>query len=963
MGRLGRVEEFELSELRKEVSRLREQLLYIEERHKDAIGKIGKQVDTLEGRLKGEIAEAKPKLVEKKEPVRIIQPPSLPKVQEQAKVVEPALMGPVVSVPGEDEKVEKVEKVEKASFELQFGRVWVVRIGIVIFLTGLVFLGSYAYQNFVRETSNAVRLGCLFGLSGLLIEGGRRLTKKAKLKGFGEVIFADGMAFFYYCTFAAHHVERLRIIESPTLGGILLFLAAAGIAVVSWVRDSKATAVLGIVLASYATMLQPLGWMSGVSSILLGLIGLFFMLRPGWILPGWASMLGNYAAFFGLQVLGASGDRVGGNESGNVWFLAPLWLMFALPGVLGKFKESMSERARAWFAGLNNGLFFLLFSYQWVASFGEVGYWMVAAIFGSILLALGVVGRRLGTLAGSVNLSQGIALCTFALIIRLEGQHLALVLAFEALALAVAGWKFRGKMEVLFALLCGIGSTAILVMGDINPDGRSAVLPVWSASLCAALLGVSSIVVAHSEYSRRYYLTVCRPVALLLFTAALFHLGRVCLFHLEATSGMLCSMGISIVMGLSARVLDRKQRQPEILVGSLVLMFIAVYLGAFSGSAVALLFASAIGIAGAYFWHRDLLTRAETKVGRFYSLGQPHIFAWAYSLAVPVLVFFGIQQFTPSGLSLYHWEHIASLVLVILALLFRVSRLAIGGALLSIVSWRAMAFGNEVSVLGSFLSAGLVVVGAVCLCSRWRSRLENEMHRGIAVWVLRTGAFLFYCFAWYRYSPQAWIDWVAATSIVLSVLALFLRRRVLTEAFAFAGTAVFSLLVFMIYSGWSLEEGQETWRGVITIGSLLALVLSHRGGARQMGDASMHKFLVICFMGLACFVAALWSTQMLVWRLGWGPAVMLWAVLGFIYVSLGLWQRLSHVRMAGFILLAISLGKLFVVDVWDFTAFWRVSSFIVLGAVLIGLGLFYNQFSDVMKSLLEDENEMPKAEE
>lgn len=60
-------------------------------------------------------------------------------------------------------------------------------------------------------------------------------------------------------------------------------------------------------------------------------------------------------------------------------------------------------------------------------------------------------------------------------------------------------------------------------------------------------------------------------------------------------------------------------------------------------------------------------------------------------------------------------------------------------------------------------------------------------------------------------------------------------------------------------------------------------------------------------------------------------------------------------RSMGFLLLALSLGKLFVSDVWDFTAFMRVVSFIVLGAALILLGLFYNKFAPAIKALLESE--------
>jgi len=260
----------------------------------------------------------------------------------------------------------------ESSFELDFGKVWFVRIGIVILLTGLVFLGNYAYQNWIREMPNGVRLAALFACALALVETGRRLAKKESLSRFGEVLLAGGMAFFYYCTFAAYHVERLRVIESAALGAILLSAAALSIAAVSWLRQAKATAILGIVLASYATMLQPIGWMSCLSNLLLGGLGLFFMLRPGWSGPGWASMLGSYGAFLGWQLFGASGENVRMDDPATLWFLPPVWIMFAIPGAVARFRESLSDRARAWFTAANNAFFFLLFSGVWLHQHDDV---------------------------------------------------------------------------------------------------------------------------------------------------------------------------------------------------------------------------------------------------------------------------------------------------------------------------------------------------------------------------------------------------------------------------------------------------------------------------------------------------------------------------------------------------------------------------------------------------------------
>jgi uncharacterized membrane protein len=150
-------------------------------------------------------------------------------------------------------------------------------------------------------------------------------------------------------------------------------------------------------------------------------------------------------------------------------------------------------------------------------------------------------------------------------------------------------------------------------------------------------------------------------------------------------------------------------------------------------------------------------------------------------------------------------------------------------------------------------------------------------------------------------------------------------------------------------------QGAGTWRGILVIAALLALTLTYRQRPALLADPATRARAIAAIAGLTCAVTTIWATQMLVWRFGWKPSAVLWTILGFAFVTAGLWQRLHILRLSGFILLIISFIKLFAVDVWDFTAFMRVVSFIVLGAALILLGLFYNKFADAIKALLDDE--------
>jgi uncharacterized membrane protein len=69
---------------------------------------------------------------------------------------------------------------------------------------------------------------------------------------------------------------------------------------------------------------------------------------------------------------------------------------------------------------------------------------------------------------------------------------------------------------------------------------------------------------------------------------------------------------------------------------------------------------------------------------------------------------------------------------------------------------------------------------------------------------------------------------------------------------------------------------------------------------------------------------------------------------GLLLVSVGLlagglrWPK-SDLRHAGFALLALTLGKAFLIDMDDLTGLWRAASFLGLGLCLIGIGYAYQK--------------------
>ena len=940
-----------------EIKRLREQLETANERHSAALGNIRDRISLLEQRLQNPSPES------------TATPPPLPKavIPPPRILIEPLVEEPVTVLPVPvPVPIPMATPKDDSSFELDFGKVWFVRIGIVILLTGLVFLGNYAYQNWIREMPNGVRLAALFACALSLVETGRRLAAKENLHRFGEVLLAGGMAFFYYCTFAAYHVGRLKVIDSPALAAVLLFGAAGAIAAVSWLRQAKATATLGIVLASYATMLQPIGWMSCVSNLLLGAMGLFFMLKPGWAGPGWASMLGSYGAFFGWQFLGAydaSGGNIRTEDPATLWFLPPVWVMFAIPGSLDRFRERLSDRARAWFTALNNAFFFLLFSGVWLPQNGEEGYWNVAAVFGGMLTVLGILGRRQNATAGGVNIGQGIALATFAIILKLEGQNLALVLAFESLALAIAAWKFRGKCESVFSLLCGLSATGIiLAYNDFFHFlyGREPV-PVWSAAVTATLVVATSIITAKRSGDGSPFGKFIRVSACLLFLAAAIIASHLCVFRLDDPWQLVTAIVLSVAMAIGSLELDAKRRQPEFLWGSLWFLGLAGFLPVASGfgesASWPLVAAAGLSLLGGWFWQH----RTKSECAPHDPAAHPGLGAYAFALAVPYFLWLvcgktaGGFLLIPNDVGLaLGLNQLCALLLVPIALAIRCPRLVRTAGVYSCYALGyliVLPSGNASMIFGASL---LALASAALVLSPWGKRVvQGDLTVSSALF--RLSAFTAYCTAWRTYAPGAWTDFLALSSIALTVVSVAAKRKMFVECLGFIAIALLGLAFEMLTSPWWRIEGANTWRGISVVAAMLALIFTYRQRPALIADPQTRRSAIAALAGITCIVATLWATQMLVWRFGWKPTAVLWTVLGFAFVSAGLWQRLHILRISGFILLVVSFIKLFAVDVWDFTTFMRVTSFIVLGAALILLGLFYNKFADAIKLLLDDE--------
>ena len=84
-----------------------------------------------------------------------------------------------------------------------------------------------------------------------------------------------------------------------------------------------------------------------------------------------------------------------------------------------------------------------------------------------------------------------------------------------------------------------------------------------------------------------------------------------------------------------------------------------------------------------------------------------------------------------------------------------------------------------------------------------------------------------------------------------------------------------------------------------------------------------------------------------------------WLAYGAVLMAAGIRFGARMVRLAALAVIAVVVGKVFLVDMAELGGLWRVLSFLGLGLSLIGLGAVFRRF--VVTSLAPPAEEMPAA--
>ncbi len=796
------------------------------------------------------------------------------------------------------------------SAEIRLGTYWFVRVGVVMLLTGFVFLANLAYRDWVSQMGPAGKLSLLYLVSGVLLGVGAWLQRKAaqaSLNNFAQVLLAGGLGAVYFTTYAAHHYEPLRVIGSAALDGALLLAWAAFIVWLADRKKSETLALFALGLGYYTAVVTRVGTFTLYSNLVLTVATVFFLVRNRWAHLTLAGLVASYGGFAfwrffhdGHWLLGAPTEDL----VLSALFLAGYWACFTAATFLAQ-GDLLADKRRAAFLSANNAAFFVLVTLSMAAARGWQ-LWQFCLGFGAVLLGLAAFARTRLPQEPSVRaayLTQGLLLVTLGLITKFSGQQLAVLLAAESVVLLTLGLRQPSRL-----LRAGAFVVATLAAGWF-------VLGYEAGQPVALGLGVTGLLLFNAWWMGRHEgpadTTLLRPRTTWLSLLPLVAGAETILQHAASNSRIaVWLMGAGLLLTLSVHVL----RTREITLFAQGYLFLAhgFWLGSGGGWSALPAWRPVLLLLGTlaviHWWTRQTVL-GHRKLAETLETG--------YALAVVALLYSWLHGHFAEP----QWLLVSSalaLAVTTYGALTRAWRLAAAGQCFALVA--AAGFAQHLQVPHpewAFALAPIATLLIVSAATHWATVRRTEL----------TGEL--------RATLQVVADaykWVAFAMVVAMVFRYVpLEHRPWT--FALLGGAFFGVAGWLRTPQPLLASGLLLGLGLLTllapsgpggtlfsVPNLLAVLLplalqqvARRAPDRFPVPANMH-IVVLLFAG-----GFLWLhvTRWLIPERDGHFFTVAWSVLGPVFFAIGVWLRERTYFMLGLGCLLAALARVVLHDVWQ----------------------------------------------
>ncbi len=875
-----------------------------------------------------------------------VLPPDLP--QAESWKLPPLADDGALKASGRDQRVEEAAlkrpaapavppALPKDSMELRVGRVWLVRAGIIILLTGLVFLGNFAWQEFVMKVGAAGKLGLLYLAGAALGSVGWWCRRKAGgLRAYGNVLSGGGVATIYYATYAAHFVEPLRVITNPIAGGGLL-LAVAG--AILWVADRKnmqAVATITTALGFYTAAINPIAGFSLFSNLVLSAVAILLLIRRKWVVVPFVSLLGCFLgfAFWRFFNSGTLLPFLAPTDSAfwtGLLFPACYWVVFTVATLVGK-AERFRGPVRSAFLTINNGAFYGLTAPMVAGTHGAY-FWIFTAGFGIVLVLLAVAARKrdskdLGF--DGTYLTQGLSMIMLGLVFKVSGYQAAVLFSLQSAAFMKMSLLRHGKILQVFSGISAVVAT-LWAFQSLSTNADHAALTAYGSAI--VLLG-TALVFKHQR-GRLNPLSLQKRAAAFVALASLLAIAATAHVTVGAPT-VYVLLAISVVATLTLPWL----RLPEAVYAAQIFAALGFlkYLGLPNlADPVPCFVMVGAGLFHLHWWQRSLIPGTGQTLQAGWSglhaiLIAGSLIAWtlnafATPLQIPVFAALGLILLT-YGFLTRSWSlamvaqiFVAATVLRFLSLMMDgIPWVFPGSAFLLVALQSASSFllQHRVPQLpGNILITHRRIVEVLSLVGFTLLVFQHVSEPWIFL-TLRGAAFLFFC-------TSAFIKQSVPLHYA-AFLALFAAFQFLRQFFA---------------------PGTPSWQD---FSGIVLLLVSQQIGRRSLQGMTLypkrmeHVSIALGILGLWLLVGELVAASAQGFLL-----TVSWAVVAAISMVLGFVLKERAYRWAGLILLCLSIGRIIVVDVWQLETIYRILSFLVLGVILVAIGFLYNRFADALR--------------
>ncbi len=394
--------------------------------------------------------------------------------------------------------------------ETRVGKYWLNRIGIAALIVGVAFFVSYTFRPLGVYSKLAVGYLLAISLEAL----GIFLEKKKDLRWYGTGLIGGGWALLYFTTYAAHHIDTVRVIPSELVDLFLLMGVGAGVIAHSLKYKSQIVTGVAFLLTFVTSAVSHVDTFTLLSCTLVSGVLAYLVWRFQWTRLAFVGVFATYAihAFWIKPQISSSPAWTLTSDIAHVhfWrssgFLTMYWLLYSL---LAHFLRPKSRREEDLIAGLtvfNAFAYSLLTSYEIFKIAPENRFWF-CLVLGLIYGIMGMIQKRMGhERLTTTHAILGLSFVTIALPVRFQHEWTSLAWLVEILTLTVLGCRLDKSSYRFFAYALGITMFFRFLIRDLY---LTDLIHLWGIGLQPNMLIAyfavvsfwgSSLVIRHSSY-------------------------------------------------------------------------------------------------------------------------------------------------------------------------------------------------------------------------------------------------------------------------------------------------------------------------------------------------------------------------------------------------------------------------------------------------------------------------------